>query len=100
MPYKLTRFALDDLDTILCELAEQHGWGYSMRTEEKLFEAFELIAITPGIGHLRRDLLPREVYFYFAKPYLVLYRRDVTPVIGAIVHGARDIAALMLDRTI
>jgi plasmid stabilization system protein ParE len=69
-----------------------------MRTEERLFSAFDVIAATSGIGHLRQDLLPQDIYFYYSKPYLILYRRDVPVPIGGIIHGARDLAAPMQDR--
>ncbi len=95
MLYRLTAHALDDIDTLLYEIAERSGWEHSFRVEERIFAAFDQLGLTPGIGHLRSDLIPRELYFHYVEPYLILYRRDTLPiVILAIVHGARDITAL------
>ena len=97
--YRFSPHALDDLDALLYSLAERSGWDHSMDMEEKIYAALERIGRSPGIGHLREDLIPHEVYFDYAKPYLILYRRDTRPVyILAILHGARDIATIMQDR--
>ena len=70
-----------------------------MDVEESLYAAFNRLAQNPGIGHLRDDLLPRTIHVYYADPYMVLYLRDTEPLyVVAIVHGARDIPALMRDR--
>ena len=58
MLYRLAGDALDDLDSLLYSIAEHSGWEMSMRTEEKLFAAFERLGSDPGIGHLREDLIP------------------------------------------
>jgi plasmid stabilization system protein ParE len=49
------------------------------------------------LGHLRPDLIAAPVYFLHAKPYQILYRKDIPIEIVAIYHGARDIAALMAE---
>jgi len=70
-----------------------------MDVEESLYKAFNCLAQDPGIGHLRDDFLPRTIHFYYADPYMLLYLRDTEPLyVVAIVHGARDIPALMQDR--
>ena len=72
-----------------------------MRTEESLFTAFERIGLNPGIGHLREDLLPQAIYFFYADLFMIVYRRDsVPPVILAVIHGARDVAALLGERSL
>jgi len=100
MPYRFTAFASDDLAKLLYDLAERAGsWAVSTRMEQKLFAAFEEIAAQPGIGHLREDLIPHQVHFLYIDPYLILYLRDTSPVIiVGVLHGARDIAALMSPR--
>jgi len=98
MPYILTPRAQEQLRTLLADIAGYSGWSRSFRVEDSLLTAFEELATNPGIGHLRRDLVPDDVYFYFADPYMILYLRDTYPLsIIAIFHGARDIAALMAD---
>lgn len=96
--YKLSPHAEEDFATLLYSIAEHSGWSRSMDVEESLYAAFNSLARNPGIGHLRDDLLPRTIHFYFADPYMVLYLRDTEPLyVVAIVHGARDIPALMQD---
>ncbi len=97
--YKLSPHAEEDFATLLYGIAEHSGWSRSMDVEEGLYAAFNSLARNPGIGHLREDLLPRPIHFYYADPYMVLYLRDTEPLyIIAIVHGARDIPVLMRDR--
>ncbi len=97
--YKLSPNAAEEFAALLEEVAEHSGWSRSMDIEELLYAAFNSIAQSPGIGHLREDLLPRTIHFYYANPYMVLYLRDTDPLyIVGIVHGARDIPALMQDR--
>ncbi len=99
MLYRISREALEDIDTLLYSIAEHSGWERSMRAEEELFAEFDRIAASPGIGHLRQDLLTEPIYFWYSEPYLILYRRDLPlPTVLAVVHGARDIASLMADR--
>ena len=70
-----------------------------MQVEERLYEAFNALAANPGIGHLREDLFPRQLYVYYSDSYMVIYRRDTTPIfIVAIIHGSRDIATLLENR--
>ena len=97
--YKLSPDAEQDFASILYGIAEHSGWSRSMDVEESLYAAFNSLAQDPGIGHLRDDLLPRTIHVYYADPYMVLYLRDTEPLyVVAIVHGARDVAALMRHR--
>ncbi|HZL27749.1 MAG TPA: type II toxin-antitoxin system RelE/ParE family toxin [Acidobacteriaceae bacterium] len=97
--YRLTHEALDDIDALTYNIAEHSGWDRSMRVEAQLFAAFDEIARTPGIGHLRLDLIPADIYVHLSDPYLILHRRDTQPVvILAVLHGSRDVAAIMQKR--
>jgi plasmid stabilization system protein ParE len=97
--YKLSPHAEEDFATLLYGIAEHSGWSRSMDVEESLYAAFNSLTRNPGIGHLREDLLPRSIHFYYADPYMMLSLRDTEPLyIVAIVHGARDIRVLMRDR--
>lgn len=98
LPYSFSPRAEEQFANILYNIAEHSGWERSMRVEEKLYTAFRGLAANPGLGHLRTDLVPRRIYFYYVEPYHVLYLRDTLPLyIVAIYHGARDIATLMSD---
>jgi plasmid stabilization system protein ParE len=100
MPYVLTPIAQEDYEALLYSLALRAGtWRWSIELEEKLLDAFDLIAANPGLGHLRQDLIPRSIYFYNVDSYQILYMRDREPLkVIAILHAARDIAALMQGR--
>jgi plasmid stabilization system protein ParE len=65
----------------------------------KLFDAFEAIAETPGIGHTRSDLTTHPVLFWPVGAYLIIYRAATRPVeIVAVTQGARDIPAFLHRR--
>ena len=100
MGYILTPLAEEDFEIVLRDLAERSGtWRWSLEVEERLLDAFALLARHPGVGHVREDLLPRRICFHNVPPYQVLYLPDTNPLkIIGIFHGARDIAALMSPR--
>ena len=65
----------------------------------KLFDAFESLALTPGMGHKREDLTPHPVLFWPVGSYLVIYRADRRPIeIVAVTQGSRDIPAFLRRR--
>jgi len=62
----------------------------------RLFEAFEAIGRTPGIGHTRSDLTPHPLLFWPVGAYLIIYRAERRPVeIVAVTRGSRDIPAFL-----
>jgi plasmid stabilization system protein ParE len=66
---------------------------------EKLFEAFEFLARTPGAGHKREDLTYHPVLFWPVGSYSVLYRTQAQRVeIVAVTQGARDIPKFLTQR--
>jgi plasmid stabilization system protein ParE len=65
----------------------------------KLFDAFEALAQTPGLGHGREDLTPYPVLFWPVGAYLIIYRADRRPIeIVAVTQGSRDIPAFLSRR--
>jgi len=65
----------------------------------RLFDAFDAIAATPGIGHKREDLTPHLVLFWPVGAYLVIYRAAGRAVeIVAVSQGARDIPTFLHRR--
>lgn len=99
MDYKLTPQAEDDFAEILLGVQNYSGLARSLEIEHMLYEVFRSLARNPGIGHLREDLVPHMIYFWYERPYMVLYRRDTDPLyVVSILHGSRDIAAIMEDR--
>lgn len=60
--------------------------------EADIYEACDLLARNPGLGHRRRDLTDEQVFFWAVRGrYLVIYLRESEPLrIVRILHGARD----------
>jgi plasmid stabilization system protein ParE len=66
---------------------------------EKLFDTFESLGRTPGMGHRREDLTSYSVLFWPVGAYLVIYRAERRPVeIVAVTQGSRDIPAFLSRR--
>lgn len=66
----------------------------------KLFDAFESLAQSPGIGHKREDLTALPVLFWPVGAYLILYRVQAEWIeIVAVTQGARDIPTFLSQRT-
>ena len=99
--YRLTQLASDDLREIVAYLAEQAGEDIALRIEDQLFAKFASLAARPGQGHRRSDLTYLPLLFFTVDPYLIVYQRDISPiVIHAIFHGARDVKRHLKARTI
>ena len=65
----------------------------------KLFDAFEALARTPGMGHKREDLTDYPVVYWPVGSYLIIYRAEHRPVeIVAVTQGSRDIPAFLRRR--
>jgi plasmid stabilization system protein ParE len=65
----------------------------------KLFDAFEALARTPGMGHGREDLTGYPLLFWPVGAYLVVYRAESRPIeIVAVTQGSRDIPAFLTRR--
>jgi plasmid stabilization system protein ParE len=65
----------------------------------KLFDTFEALARTPGMGHRRADLTEFPVLFWPVGSYLIIYRAEHRPVeIVAVTQGSRDIPTFIRRR--
>ena len=96
--YSLGVDADSDLDGIWEYIAED-SIDAADRWIEKLFNAFEALGLTPGMGHKREDLTSYPVLFWPVGAYLIIYRAETPPVeIVAITQGARDIPAFLRRR--
>lgn len=98
--YLLTHFASDDLREIVSYLAAEAGEAIAAGIEDELFACFERLATHPGMGHRRSDLTPLPVFFFPLYPYLIVYQRNISPIlIHAILHSARDVKRTLKTRT-
>jgi plasmid stabilization system protein ParE len=95
MKYSLSEGAEIDLDAIW-EYIAQDNIDAADRWIAKLFDAFETIERTPGMGHKREDLTAFPVLFWPVGAYLVIYRfqREHLDIV-AITQGARDIPSFL-----
>jgi len=96
--YVLSADAEVDLDEIW-EYTAADNVDAADRWIMKLFDAFEVLARNPGIGHQREDLTSYTVLFWVVGAYLILYRADRRPIqIVAVTQGSRDIPAFLRRR--
>jgi antitoxin ParD1/3/4/toxin ParE1/3/4 len=69
------------------------------RWVDKLFEAFEALGRTPGMGHRRQDLTRHPVLFWPVGKYLIIYRPERVPLeIVAVTQGSRDVPTFLNRR--
>ncbi len=57
-----------------------------------LRDAMRRIAATPGIGHLREDLVDEPLRFHPVWSYLAIYRPADPVEIVRVLHGTSDVA--------
>jgi plasmid stabilization system protein ParE len=96
--YVLSDDADRDLDCIWDYIAEDNI-DAADQWIARLFDAFEAIGDTPGIGHKREDLTTYPVLFWPVGAYLVIYRATSRPIeIVAVTQGGRDIPAFLDHR--
>jgi plasmid stabilization system protein ParE len=97
--YVLSAGAALDLDDIW-EYIAADNIDAADRWIGKLFDAFEALGRTPGMGHKREDLTAYPVLFWPIGSYLVIYRAERLPIeIVAITRGSRDIPVFLEQRT-
>jgi plasmid stabilization system protein ParE len=96
--YILSVDASFDLDGIW-EFIAADNIDAADRWIEKLFDAFESLGKTPGMGHRRDDLTSYPVLFWPVGAYLIIYRAERRPIeIVAVTQGSRDIPAFLSRR--
>ena len=96
--YVLSRAADLDLDEIW-EYIAQDNVDAADRWIGKLFDAFDALALNPGMGHTRNDLTSYPVLFWPVDAYLIIYRVQRQSIeIVAVSQGARDIPAFLHRR--
>jgi antitoxin ParD1/3/4/toxin ParE1/3/4 len=69
------------------------------RVENELHAIFEALAQMLGLGHERKDLTQRPVFFFPLYSYLVVYQPNVNPIrIMAVLRGARNVKRILKQR--
>ena len=100
--YSLAPLARDDLDVIWNYIGiENDSPEAAFHFLETLYEEFVLLARHPLIGQHREDLadLVKDIRSLPVGNFVIYYQpiRDGVRI-GRVVHGARDVRALFLDR--
>jgi toxin ParE1/3/4 len=97
-PFVLSPDALQDLQDIWDFIASGNVVAAD-KLEDKFFDAFEMLAKHPRMGHVRPDLTERDVRFWPVGEYLIVYRGLPAPLqVVAVLHGARDVAEVIRKR--
>lgn len=90
--YRLTPEARIGLRNILEYVEDRFGVRVAEHVLDKLEAAFELLAESPGIGHVREDITTNEqVQFWSVGPTLIAFRlMDDLVEILFVERGERD----------
>ena len=96
-PFVFARAARDDLDSIGNYLLGNVPLDAALRIVESIETQVSRLAGNPEIGHKRQDLGDESLrYWLVERRYLIIYRNTSEALeVVRIVHGARDIAALI-----
>jgi len=98
--YVLDVDAEHDLNEIW-EYIQQDSIDAADRWIDKLFDTFESLAQTPGMGHKREDLTAFPILFWPVGAYLILYRVQAEWIeIVAVTQGARNIPSFLSQRIV
>jgi toxin ParE1/3/4 len=89
--YELSPQALADLQEIWVYIAGDNP-SAADRLEADIYQACEMLAKNPRLGHKRLDLTDEPVLFWPVRGnYLVIYRRATQPLkVARILHAGRD----------
>jgi plasmid stabilization system protein ParE len=97
-PFVLSPDVLEDLQDIWDFIAADNV-SAADKLEDEFFEAFEMLAKRPRLGHTRSDLTERDVLFWPVGSYLIVYRSIPTTLqVVAVLHGARDVSDVIRKR--
>jgi toxin ParE1/3/4 len=94
--YILAPAAKADLIQIRDFLVQKSNRWVAARVLRELRDGMERLAGTPGMGHLRLDLVNEALRFYSVYKYLIIYRAALQPLqIVRVLHGARDVRSIL-----
>ena len=96
--YVFGLYVAEDLREIRDHIAKDSP-DAARRMMVRFVNAFRLLAKRLELGHAREDLLQPGIRFWPVGEYLILYVAARTPIeILAVVHGARDVPAIVNRR--
>jgi plasmid stabilization system protein ParE len=93
--YFLSSVAEQDIDEIVSYIIHENP-NAALRLLDALYEAMDILAENPMLGHKREDLTDKPVRFWpFKWHYLIIYS-DWAPIeIVRVLSGYRDISSLL-----
>ncbi|MEA2756334.1 MAG: toxin ParE1/3/4 [Aliidongia sp.] len=95
--YRLSLEAQQDIQEIRIYYLKEADARAARHVLGEISAAFRFLATTPGAGHAREDLTDEPVKFWAVLSYLIVYDPSVTPLgIARVLHGSRDIEAMLL----
>lgn len=92
--YILAKSARVDLIEIWTYLADKN-LDAADEISNELHSAFDLLALSPRLGHVREDLTKNNVRFWPVRDYLVIYQDSSPLEIVRVLSGFRDITDLL-----
>jgi len=96
-PVVLSQLAESDLDAIW-EFIALDSTDAADRVLGEIEKAFLNLSRNPTLGHFREDLADKRHRFLLVFSYLIVYRVDAEALsIARVLHGARDVRALLAD---
>jgi plasmid stabilization system protein ParE len=97
--YTLSESALRDFSRIVCYLHKKVSARTAAETESAIWAACADIARLNALGHRRDDLTSKDLLFYLVQRYFLIFERTEDGVlIHAVVHSAKDVAAVLKRR--
>jgi plasmid stabilization system protein ParE len=96
--FRLTPEARADLREILLDIATDSP-DTAERLRYEFYQALLGLARAPGTGHYHEELLDRRYRFWNFYSHVICYLWRKKPIqIIAVLHGARNLAALLAAR--
>lgn len=93
--FVVTRRARLDLLAIWRRIADDRGAETADRIITEFYDAIQMLAEFPAMGHKRADVTKPRYRFWSVYKFVIAYRTDLQPLtISRVLHGARDFAKL------
>ncbi len=91
MQFVITLRARRDLLSIWNFIAEKASPATADQVVAEFYDAIQLLAEQPGMGHTRFDVANPRYRFWCVYRYIIAYRTDRKPfTVARVIHGARD----------
>ena len=98
--YQLTKSAQLDVERLTDYLLAEASDDVAEKVISKIYDALDLLATQPGMGHRREDVTDADVRFWPVFSYLIVYREQEPLTVVRVWGGRQDPASLKesLDR--